>query len=97
MTLGVKNNIELLPLQKVNVSYQLLGLHWLNSRTIALLDTRETLHVLDVRSQEELEIVDLSQVHLVYANSHFKGLATGGNVSRAFVSCFYFFSIGLLT
>ncbi|OXA63103.1 Vacuolar protein sorting-associated protein 8 [Folsomia candida] len=84
MTLGAKNNIELLPLQKVNIGYQLIGLHWLNSRTIALLDTRETLHVLDVRSQEELEIIDLSQVHLVYANSHFKGLATGGNVSRAF-------------
>lgn len=40
---------------------------------------------MDVRSQEELETVDLTQARLVYASSHFKGLATGGNVSQAFV------------
>ncbi len=33
--------------------------------------------------QEELESVDLSSVMLVYGSSHFKGLATGGNVSKA--------------
>jgi hypothetical protein len=98
MTLTTKNQIELLPLQKFTVNYQLLNLHWLNSRTIALLDTREALHIMDVRSQEELETVDLSQVRLVYASSHFKGLATGGNVSRAFVrNCIFFRSSMMLT
>jgi len=72
-------------LQKFSVNYQLLSLHWLNSRILALLDTREQLRIMDVRSQEELETVDLAQARLVYASSHFKGLATGGNVSQAFV------------
>lgn len=68
------------------MNYQLLSLHWLNSRILALLDTREQLRIMDVRSQDELETVDLTQARLVYASSHFKGLATGGNVSQAFVS-----------
>ena len=33
--------------------------------------------------QEELEVVDLTDVKLVYGTSFFKGLATGGNVSKA--------------
>ncbi len=70
----------------MTVNYSLLSMHWLNPRTLALVDVKETLRVVDVRSQEELESVDLSGTRLVYASSHFKGLATGGNVSKAFVS-----------
>lgn len=86
VTQGAKGTPQFLPLQKFSVNYQLLSLHWLNSRILALLDTREQLRIMDVRSQEELEAVDLTQARLVYASSHFKGLATGGNVSQAFVS-----------
>jgi hypothetical protein len=46
----------------------------------------EQLHLMDVRTQEELEVLDLAEVRLVYGTSYFKGLATGGNVSRAMVS-----------
>lgn len=81
-----RNSVQFLLLQKISINYTLLSIHWLNSRTLALVDVRERLHVVDVRSQEELETVDLTQVRLVYASSHFKGLATGGNVSKAFVS-----------
>ena len=37
----------------------------------------------DVKNQEELETLDLAGVKLVYGSSVFKGLATGGNVSKA--------------
>ncbi|CAL8101722.1 unnamed protein product [Orchesella dallaii] len=84
VTQGPKGTPQFLPLQKFSVNYQLVSLHWLNSRILALLDTREHLRIMDVRSQEELEKVDLTQARLVYASSHFKGLATGGNVSQAF-------------
>jgi vacuolar protein sorting-associated protein 8 len=77
---------RLVPLQRTRVAYHMLSLQWLNPRTLAVLDTREQLHVLDVRTQTELEVIDLSDVRLVYASSHFKGLATGGNVSPALVS-----------
>jgi hypothetical protein len=70
----------------MTVNYSLLSMHWLNPRTLALVDVKEKLRVVDVRSQEELESVDLSGTRLVYASSYFKGLATGGNVSKAFVS-----------
>lgn len=50
------------------------------------MDSGEKLHVLDRPSQEELEALDLAEVQLIYNSSHFKSLATGGNVSQALVS-----------
>lgn len=73
----------MIPLQKTELSYKLLSLSWLNSRTMTVIDVTECAHVLDVRSEEELEIVDLADVRLVYGSSFYKSLATGGNVSRA--------------
>uniref|UniRef100_A0A2K6FGB6 Vacuolar protein sorting-associated protein 8 homolog n=1 Tax=Propithecus coquereli TaxID=379532 RepID=A0A2K6FGB6_PROCO len=61
----------------------MLELQWINSRTIVLLDSVEKLHVIDRQTQEELETVEISEVQLVYNSSHFKSLATGGNVSQA--------------
>uniref|UniRef100_A0A2K5BXP7 Vacuolar protein sorting-associated protein 8 homolog n=1 Tax=Aotus nancymaae TaxID=37293 RepID=A0A2K5BXP7_AOTNA len=60
-----------------------LELQWINSRTVVLLDSVEKLHVIDRQTQEELETVEISEVQLVYNSSHFKSLATGGNVSQA--------------
>lgn len=59
---------------------------WLNPRTLVLMDSGEKLHAVDRPSQEELETLDLAEVQLVYNSSHFKSLATGGNVSQALVS-----------
>lgn len=63
----------------------MLELQWINSRTVVLLDSVEKLHVIDRQTQEELETVEISEVQLVYNSSHFKSLATGGNVSQALV------------
>lgn len=63
-----------------------LELQWINSRTVVLLDSVEKLHVIDRQTQEELETMEISEVQLVYNSSHFKSLATGGNVSQALVS-----------
>lgn len=79
------DQVLFVPLQKVHVPYPVQAFTWLNSRTLATLDTAENLHVLDVRSQEELEVLDMSDVQLVYGTSHFRGHATGGNVSQAMV------------
>uniref|UniRef100_A0A8C9EVV6 Vacuolar protein sorting-associated protein 8 homolog n=1 Tax=Pavo cristatus TaxID=9049 RepID=A0A8C9EVV6_PAVCR len=56
---------------------------WINSRTAVLLDSVEKLHVIDRQTQEELETIEIPEVQLVYNSSHFKSLATGGNVSEA--------------
>ena len=73
----------MIPLQKTEVPYKLLSISWLNSRTMNLIDVSERAHVLDVRSEEEVEIIDLADVKLVYSTSFYKSLATGGNVSPA--------------
>lgn len=72
-------------LEQLNLGYSLLACHWLNARILATVDTQERFHLIDIRSQEELETLDLSCVSLVYNSSHFKGLCTGGNVSKAMV------------
>lgn len=65
-----------------------------------LLDSVEKLHVIDRHTQEELETVEISEVQLVYNSSHFKSLATGGNVSQALVWLYFvsvvFYSVLLL-
>lgn len=58
----------------------------MNAWTLALLDSSERLHLVDVHTHEEQETSDLSSVGLVYESSHFKGIFTGGNVSKAMVS-----------
>ncbi|ESO93558.1 hypothetical protein LOTGIDRAFT_215952 [Lottia gigantea] len=70
-------------LQKIDLPYKLLSINWMNARTLVTLDKTEKLHVIDVRSEEELEVIDISDVQLVYGSSFFKSLATGGNVSQA--------------
>ncbi|XP_023606373.1 vacuolar protein sorting-associated protein 8 homolog isoform X6 [Myotis lucifugus] len=67
----------------LHLYYDLINFTWMNSRTVVLLDSAEKLHVIDRQTQEELETVEISEVQLVYNSSHFKSLATGGNVSQA--------------
>lgn len=58
-------------------------MHWLGPKSLACLDTTEVLHLNDVRTNKELECIDLAGAGLVYGSAQFKGFATGGNVSPA--------------
>ncbi|XP_059149378.1 vacuolar protein sorting-associated protein 8 homolog [Physella acuta] len=77
------HDIQTAGLQKLERNYQLLSITWMNARTLVCLDRSEKMHVIDVRSEEELEVIDVSSIQLVYGTSYFKSLATGGNVSQA--------------
>lgn len=77
--------------------HYVLEFQWINSRTVVLLDSVEKLHVIDRQTQEELETMEISEVQLVYNSSHFKSLATGGNVSQALVSMICYFGIALIS
>ncbi|RWS27840.1 vacuolar protein sorting-associated protein 8-like isoform X2 [Leptotrombidium deliense] len=68
-------------LRKLNVDYVMQSLVWFTTRTVGTIDATEQLHLIDVRSGEELEILDISNVRLVYATEFFDGL--DGNVSKA--------------
>ncbi|XP_069081916.1 vacuolar protein sorting-associated protein 8 homolog isoform X1 [Pleurodeles waltl] len=69
--------------KQLHLHYDIINFTWMNSRTVVLLDSAEKLHVIDRHSQEELETIEISEFQLVYNSSHFKSLATGGNVSQA--------------
>ncbi|KRT81032.1 hypothetical protein AMK59_5084, partial [Oryctes borbonicus] len=78
------NRIRLSALRQVRLPYQLSALHWLGPRHLAILDTSENLRLVEVRTQRELEVLDLTNAGLVYSSAHFKALAIGGGVSEAF-------------
>lgn len=42
---------------------------------------------MDIKTQESIDVVDVSGVNLVKSTPFFRGLATGGNVSEALVKC----------
>uniref|UniRef100_A0AAY4B3C2 Vacuolar protein sorting-associated protein 8 homolog n=1 Tax=Denticeps clupeoides TaxID=299321 RepID=A0AAY4B3C2_9TELE len=75
--------IHVIKQRQLSLNSDLISLAWINSRTLVVMDSSEKVHVVDRPSQEELEVLDLSEVQLVYNSSHFKSLATGGNVSQA--------------
>ena len=77
------SRVKLSPLRRMTLPYTINNLRWLNPRSLAVLDTQERLHLIDVRAQDNLETLDMSRVGISYASSHFKGLSTGGNVSKA--------------
>ncbi|XP_036401275.1 LOW QUALITY PROTEIN: vacuolar protein sorting-associated protein 8 homolog [Megalops cyprinoides] len=75
--------IHVIKQRQLQLSCDLISLTWINSRTLVLMDSLEKLHVVDRPSHETLETLDMAEVQLVYNSSHFKSLATGGNVSQA--------------
>ncbi|XP_030635850.1 vacuolar protein sorting-associated protein 8 homolog isoform X2 [Chanos chanos] len=75
--------IHVIKQRQLQLNCDLINLSWINSRTLVIMDSAEKLHVVDRSSQELLETLDLAEVQLVYNSSHFKSLATGGNVSQA--------------
>jgi hypothetical protein len=72
-------------LQKLEFKYKIYNFCWLNAKTISILDHTEKLHICDIKSQEELQIMsNLNEcVQLVFNSCFFKSLATGGYVSKA--------------
>uniref|UniRef100_A0A8C1T6R6 VPS8 subunit of CORVET complex n=1 Tax=Cyprinus carpio TaxID=7962 RepID=A0A8C1T6R6_CYPCA len=75
--------IHVIKQRQLQLNCDLISLSWINPRTLVLMDSTEKLRVVDRPSQEELETVDMAELQLVYNSSHFKSLATGGNVSQA--------------
>ena len=83
VTVNLSDKIVFIPVQCINVQYKILSLHWLNTRLLGIMSTSEQFHLVDVRSGDQLECLDLTDVKMVYQTQFFKSLATGGNVSPA--------------
>ncbi|CAF0865872.1 unnamed protein product [Didymodactylos carnosus] len=77
------DEVHITQLKQITVDYHIKSFCWLNARVFALFDISERLHIIDQRSEEQLECISLSYCQLVYNTAFFKSLATGGNVSCA--------------
>ena len=77
-------DFKFVQLQKSEFGFNILNFCWLNAKTLAILDEREKIHICDIRTNEELQVLnDLSAIQLTYNSTFFKSLATGGYVSKA--------------
>ena len=75
------------PLLRFQLDFDLRGLEWLDGRMLALMDSERQVHVVDIKSRETVDTVDVASLDLVTSAPFFQGRATGGNVSEALV-CF---------
>lgn len=79
------NKVTFEPLPTVQVPYIIRNLCFINYKTLAILDHKETLRFLDARLDEQVEAIDCSELDIVYEGSRYRAEDTGGNVSRAMV------------
>jgi hypothetical protein len=80
--------INVIFLRHITLGYNLLSLHWLGPKNIACIERdTEVLHLIDVRTSRELESIDVSNFGIIYSSAQFKGIATGGNVSKGELNC----------
>ena len=81
------NRVTFEPLPTLQVTYIIRNLCFINYKTLAILDQKETLRFLDARLDEQVEAIDCSELDIVYEGSRYRAEDTGGNVSRAMASC----------
>ena len=74
LTENLQGKPTFIPLQKATLNFDLMNFGWLNTRCMGLLDSSETFHLYDVRNQEILESIELTDVKLVYGSPFFKGI-----------------------
>jgi hypothetical protein len=72
-------------LKKTEYKFKIYNFCWMNAKTLAILDNTEKVHIVDVKTDEILQVLSnlTDSVQLVYNNSFFKSLSTGGYVSKA--------------
>ena len=70
-------------LKEMSLTYKLLSLAWISSRTVVFIDVSEQAHVIDVQTAGELEVVDLADIGLSYSTSLWKLLGNSSGIGRA--------------
>uniref|UniRef100_T1JRL6 Vacuolar protein sorting-associated protein 8 central domain-containing protein n=1 Tax=Tetranychus urticae TaxID=32264 RepID=T1JRL6_TETUR len=81
----VKNGRELtfVFLKRFNLDYTLTNMFWLTSKIIATVDKHLNIHVIDVKSGNEISIIDINPVQLTFSTEFFEGTHIDGKVSGA--------------
>ena len=77
------DNVKFTVLKEMSLTYKLLSLAWISSRTVVFIELSEQAHVVDVQTTDELEVVDLANLGLAYSTSLWKSLGNSTGVGRA--------------
>jgi len=77
------DNVKFAVLKEMSLTYKLLSLAWISSRTVIFIDVSEQARVVDVQTTDELEVVDLANLGLAYNTSLWKSLGGSTGVGRA--------------
>ncbi|RXN00353.1 Vacuolar protein sorting-associated protein 8-like [Acipenser ruthenus] len=74
-------SLECVKIMEANHQYDIVNVKWMNSQTLLLIDPLDKLHVLDRESQEEMELLDLSDMQLIHTSSFLRPLTPGEHIS----------------
>ena len=66
VTVSLSDKIVFIPVQCVSVPYKILSLQWLNTRLLGLLSASEQFHLMDVRTGDQLESLDITCARSVH-------------------------------
>jgi len=77
------DDVKFAVLKEMLLTYKLLSLAWVSSRTVVFIDVSERAHVIDVQTTSELEVVDLADIGLAYSTGLWKLLQSSSAVGRA--------------
>ena len=77
------DDVKFAVLKEMSLTYKLLSLAWISSRTVVFIDMSEQAHVIDVQTTDEIEIVDLANVGLAYSTDLWKSLGNSTVACRA--------------
>ena len=80
------DNVKFAVLKEMSLTYKLLSLAWISSRTVIFIDLLEQAHVVDVKTTDELEVVNLANVGLAYSTNLWKSLVSSTELGSA-LSC----------
>lgn len=59
-------NVQVIDFKDVQLSYSVMSISWIHPHTMIAIDSKEIAHVFDLHSEQELEMIDLSDIRLVY-------------------------------
>ncbi|XP_033849664.2 vacuolar protein sorting-associated protein 8 homolog isoform X1 [Acipenser ruthenus] len=74
-------SLECVKIMEANHQYDIVNVKWMNSQTLLLIDPLDKLHILDRESQEEMELLDLSDMQLIHTSSFLRPLTPGEHIS----------------
>jgi len=77
------DEVKFVVLKEMSLTYKLLSLAWISSRTVIFIDISEQAHVIDVQAASELEVVDIAEIGLAYSTSLWKLIGNSPGMGHA--------------